>query len=285
MGIHGGLLPAGLMAISDQELGLIRSLVRERFGINLTEQKRALVVGRLQKFLREQGFPSFRAFYDHLVSDASGRALDQLINRISTNYTFFNRERAHFDLLARTVLPGIIRQEEAAGSRDLRLWSAGCSSGEEAYLLAILLMEALGVAYPQWQAGVLATDISERVLAVARQGVYAEDSLADLPDSYRKRYFQRLADGRWQVAGRLRQEVTFRRFNLMSHTFPFKKPFQVIFCRNVMIYFDRPTRDALVSRFQSALEPGGLLFIGHSESLGREQGLFRYLMPAVYQRL
>lgn len=273
------------LTISDQEFRLIRDLVYERFGINLTEQKRSLVVGRLQKLLRNEGFANFKEYYESLVADGSGAALDKLVNRISTNYTYFNREQAHFDFFRQEVLPPLVAAQRHGGEKDLRIWSAGCSSGEEPYYLAILMLEHLGGEYPAWRAGVLATDISDQALGKARQGIYDQDQIAKLPVTLRNKYFSRLDNGGWQVCEKLRREVTFRRFNLMNHRFCFKKNFQVIFCRNVMIYFDGATRQALVRRYHQCLEPGGYLFIGHSETLGREQGDFQYIMPAVYRRL
>ncbi|MFH7319956.1 CheR family methyltransferase [Desulfurivibrio sp. D14AmB] len=272
------------LTISDREFRLIRTLVYERFGINLTDQKRALVVGRLQKLLRDGGFSSFDHYHEAVTADKSGTALDQLVNRISTNYTYFNREQAHFQFFTQTVLPDLVARQRTRNHRDLRIWSAGCSSGEEPYMLTMLMMEHLGSDYDSWSAGVLATDISDQALGRARRGIYEEEQVAKVPAAIKQKYFQRLGDDRWQVMEKLRQQVTFRRFNLMNRQFPFKKPFQVIFCRNVMIYFDTPTRQALVRRYHRHLEPGGYLFIGHSESLGRQQEDFQYIMPAVYRR-
>ncbi|MCK9173155.1 MAG: protein-glutamate O-methyltransferase CheR [Desulfuromonas thiophila] len=275
---------AVMMQISDQEFAALRSLIYSRFGINLTEEKRSLLVGRLQKLLRSQNLVSFQDYYDYLAKDTSGRAVSDLVNLISTNYTYFNREKDHFDYFLKTALPQVCNRLRQRGQKDVRVWCAGCSSGEEAYTLLMLMHEYLGAEYRQWSAGLLATDISERVLATARQGIYAADKVASLPEALQRKYFVQLGDGRMQVAEALRQEVTFRRFNLMNTSFPFKKPFQIIFCRNVMIYFDQQTRNALVQRFHRAMEPDGYFFIGHSETLGRDSALFRYIMPAVYQK-
>jgi len=152
-------------------------------------------------------------------------------------------------------------------------------------MLLMLIREVLGSEYRRWDAGILATDISDRVLAAARQGLYPEEKLSNMPAELKRKYFRQQPDGRWQVDEGLRREATFRRFNLMNNTFPFKKPFQIIFCRNVMIYFDQPTRDTLVKKFHRLTEPDGYLFIGHSETLGRSQTLYRYLLPAAYQKM
>jgi chemotaxis protein methyltransferase CheR len=273
-----------LMTISDEEFDLLRKLIYQRFGINLTAQKRSLLVGRLQKILRQRGIRSFKRYYDELIRDPTEKALSQLVDRISTNHTYFYREKSHFDLFFEKVLPEVADRLRAEKSRDLRIWCAGCSSGEEAYMLLMLMREYFGGEYGQWNGGILATDISSRVLDIARRGVYAEDKVRMLPESLRRKYFCKLPDGQFEVRELLRKETTFRRFNLMNDRFPFKKPFHVIFCRNVMIYFDEPTRKTLVSKFHQNMEQGGYFFLGHSETLGRMQSLYKYLAPAVYQK-
>ncbi len=270
--------------LGEEEFNFIRQLVRQRCGINLTEAKRSLVVGRLQKILREKGMENFTQYCQYLRADGTGKALDELINRLTTNYTFFGREKDHFDFFAREALPAAINRHAQTGDRDLRIWCAACATGEEAYTLAILQMETLGAGYQNWTAGVLATDISAQALAVAKAGIYTSESLQSLPAAWRQRYFARLADGRWQVNERLQREVLFRRFNLTNENFPFKKPFDTIFCRNVMIYFDRDVRQRLVRRFWHFLVPEGHLFLGHSESLLQTDG-FAYVRPAIYRRL
>jgi chemotaxis protein methyltransferase CheR len=273
-----------LMEISDQEFKLMRDLIYQRFGINLTDQKKSLMVGRLQKLIRASGCETFKEYYDHLVNDSSEKALSELIDRISTNHTFFNREKEHFRFFVETALPTVVARLEKENRRELRIWCAGCSTGEEPYMLLMLLAEFFGANYGQWSAGILATDISDRALAIARSGVYTEDRIGEVPEALRRKYFKRLPDGNWGVIDRLKNEATFRRFNLMNAQFPFKKPFHIIFCRNVMIYFDQPTREALIGKFHQFTEPGGYLCIGHSETIGRSQSLYNYLMPATYQK-
>lgn len=275
---------SSMMSISDSEFASLRQMIYTRFGINLTEQKRSLLVGRLQKMLRTNKINTFEDYYRYLEKDTSGKAVSDLINLISTNYTYFNREKDHFDYYLNTALPRVCDTIRARGEKNLRVWCAGCSSGEEAYTLLMLMHEYLGSEYSRWDAGLLATDISERVLNTAREGIYPADKVASLPENLQRKYFTRLSSGQMQVKDRIRGEVTFRRFNLMNTTFPFKRPFHIIFCRNVMIYFDQTTRDALVQRFHRFLEPDGYFFIGHSETLGRDSKLFRYIMPAVYQK-
>lgn len=272
-----------LMKLSDEEFNLIRSLVYTRFGINLTEAKKSLVVGRLQKTLRLLGHKSFRQFYDYLIDDTSGAALDALVNQISTNHTFFYRESSHFVYFRQKVLPEITSWLQRENRRDIRLWCAGCSSGEEAYTLVMEMMEYFTDTYLRWDAGLLATDISAKALNKAMLGAYTRENIKHIP-VYAQKHFTKKQDDSWQVSPVVKKEVTFRRFNLVNKEFPFKKPFHAIFCRNVMIYFDQPTRAALVRKFYDNLVPGGYFFIGHSESLGREQDLFEYVLPAIYRR-
>ncbi|MCK4502119.1 MAG: protein-glutamate O-methyltransferase CheR [Desulfuromonadales bacterium] len=275
---------SGMMAISDSEFKHIRDLIYKRFGINLTEQKRSLLVGRLQKLIRQRQLPTFAAYFDYLDNDKTEAALSELVDLISTNHTYFNREKEHFTYFSETALPAVIEKLKRENRKDLRIWCAGCSSGEEPYTLLMLMMEYLGNDYKNWDAGILATDISDRALTVARRGAYATDRVMQLPDPLRKKYFAPAGAGEMQVIDKIKKETTFRRFNLMNTTFPFKKPFQMIFCRNVMIYFDQVTRDALVNRYHKHTEKDGYLFIGHSETLGRDQALYRYLKPALYQK-
>ncbi len=273
-----------MMSISDQEFVQLRDLIHRRFGINLTEQKRSLLVGRLQKLMRQLNLATFHQYYDYLVEDKSEAALGKLVDLISTNHTYFNREKEHFDYFYQTALPAVVEKLKKTNNKDLRIWCAGCSSGEEPYTLLMLMMEYLGAEYSSWNAGILATDISDRALTIARRGVYSKDRVEQLPEHLQRKYFTPAGSGEMAVIDKVKKEATFRRFNLMNSSFPFKKPFQMIFCRNVMIYFDQPTREALVSRYHQHTEAGGYLFIGHSETLGRSQELYRYLKPALYQK-
>ena len=270
--------------ISDREFEAIRKLVYNRFGINLTPQKRTLVVGRLQKVLREREFASFRDYYDWLVSDTTGEGLDELANRISTNHTFFYREKAHFEYFAETTLKAAVARHEASRDIAMRVWCAGCSSGEEPYTLMMLMMEFFGRDFARWNPRLLATDISATALRTAMRGEYEPDRVAQLPGNLRAKYFQKTPEGLLRVTDDVRQNIVFRRHNLMSATFPFKQPFDSIFCRNVMIYFDRETRNELVAKYHRHIAVGGNLFIGHSETLGRGETPWQYVQPAVYIR-
>jgi chemotaxis protein methyltransferase CheR len=279
------VIESSMMKMTDREFRQLRELVYERLGINLTEKKRSMLIGRLQKLLRTSSFNNFQDYYEYLVSDSSMTAMTELINRVTTNYSFFYRGKSHFEFFIQSALPEVVASLKRRNSRDLRVWTAGCSTGEEPYMLAILMREFFGNEYGMWDGGILATDISEKVLNFALEGVYPEDRTKEIPVQLKNKYLNRLNDGQLAIKDSIKREVVFRKFNLKNTHYPFQKPFQIIFCRNVMIYFDKQTRETLLRRFYEATEPDGYLFIGHSETLGREQNLYKYITPAVYRRL
>jgi chemotaxis protein methyltransferase CheR len=279
------VIESSMMKMTDREFQQLRELVYERLGISLTKKKRSMLIGRLQKLLRTSGFKNFQEYYEYLVNDSSMTAMTELINRVTTNYSFFYRGKSHFEHLAQVVFPEVVESLKKRNSKDLRIWTAGCSTGEEPYMLIMLMREFFGKGYGLWDGGVLATDISEKALTFALQGIYPEDRTKEVPVHLKNKFFKKLDDGQMAVKDNIKREVLFRKFNLKNKHYPFKKPFQIIFCRNVMIYFDKQTRDILLRRFYENTEPGGYLFIGHSETLGREQNLYKYIMPAVYKRI
>lgn len=270
--------------ISDDEFQKLRDFVYKQIGINLTIEKRNLLMGRLQKVLRRLKLRSFTEYYQFVVADKTGEALSELANTISTNHTFFGRESDHFDFFVHKALPEIIDRCIKTGTNDIRIWSAGCSTGEEPYTLAMLMMEHLGSNYSKFSAGVLATDISLNALSKAKDGIYTEDRVKQLPANLLKKYFRKLPSGDYEVIDAVKREVTYRRFNLMNDVFPFKKQFDSIFCRNVMIYFDNQTRETLVRKFYNLTVRGGYLFIGHSETLNRDKTDYDYIKPALYKK-
>ena len=272
-----------LIPITDAEFHSIRDLVSQRLGIILSDQKKNLVVGRLQKKLKEHGFTHFKQYYDMLTSDKTGDALTELANQITTNHTFFFREPAHFDFFKSDILPWMVKEHKARKDNDLRIWCAAASSGEEPYTLIITLLEFFGADYKNWNCGLLATDVSEKALAAAVEGVYVNARLEGVPPAMLRKYFTKAPDG-YAITDQLRKEVTYRKFNLMSKTLPFKKKFDCIWCRNVMIYFDTPTKHELVNRMYDVAVKGGYLLIGHSETLDRSQTKWKYVKPAVYRK-
>jgi chemotaxis protein methyltransferase CheR len=269
-----------MYSLSDEEFYNIINFTKQEFGIDLS-QKRTLVESRLQSYIRKQGYTSFTQFFKSLADDQTGMQLSALANSLSTNYTYFMREVEHFNFFRDTILPQLT---ETVKSRDLRIWSAGCSSGEEPYTLAMLLCDHFADANPKWDKKILATDISSKALETALQATYSETQIKGLPGIWKMNYFEALPNGGYRVAKSIRDEVIFRRFNLMENKFPFKKKFHVIFCRNVMIYFDNEVKRQLVNRFYDSTVDGGYLFIGHSESLNRRETNYNYVMPAVYRK-
>jgi chemotaxis protein methyltransferase CheR len=270
-----------MITITPREFRSIAEYVKRHYGIHLKEAKMTLVMGRLQQLLQQKGCASFSEYYDYLVSDKSGAAGALLVNKITTNHTFFMREPEHFTFFRDQVLPGLV---PTLKDKDLRIWSAGCSTGQEPYTLAMILQDYFGKGQAGWDTKVLATDISSQVLDTAMAGVYSNEQVSTLPELWRSAYFQKRNRVEWAVNDRLRKEVIFRRFNLMDSVYPFRKKFHAIFCRNVMIYFDNPTKEALINKFWEITEPGGYLFVGHSESLNRDRTDYRYIMPAVYRK-
>lgn len=269
--------------LSDRDFRRFSSLVHEKCGIELHGGKKELVRARLGKRLREGGFKDFRAYYDYVLEDDRGEELVKMLDAISTNLTSFFREEKHFDFLNHTVFPSCVA-ENGRCSR-LRVWSAGCSSGEEPFSLAICMMEYFGDKLP-FDAKILGTDISTKVLARARDGIYAGERLNKIPKVLLRKYFQKgcgAQEGRFRVKPFLRSLVEFQRFNLMD-PFPFREKFHVVFCRNVMIYFNKQTQQELVNKFHDCLVDGGYLLIGHSESLTGIDHKFKYIKPTVYYK-
>jgi chemotaxis protein methyltransferase CheR len=270
-----------LITITNEEFKKLAEYIRLNYGINLKEEKRALVTGRLQSVLIENGFTNFTDYYNYVIKDKTGNASTVLLNQITTNHTFFMREADHFYYFRDTVLPYL---KATVSSKDLRIWSAGCSSGEEPYTLAMIMDEFFGKDKALWDTKILATDISNKVLEKAKKGEYNNKDLTQLPPSWRLNYFNKTDANVSSINDKIKKEVIFRRFNLMNPTFSFKRKFHVIFCRNVMIYFNSETRDELTSKFYDLTEPGGYLFIGHSETLNREKTKYKFIMPAVYRK-
>jgi chemotaxis protein methyltransferase CheR len=267
---------AGEVRLSDADLARIVRIVYERSGITLHSGKRALVLARLQKRLRAGGFAGFTDYLKHVQSDATGAEVTALLDAIATNHTSFFREPQHFEYLTSVVAPSL------NPAQRVRVWSAACSSGEEPVTIAIALLDAV----QQAAIRVLATDLSTKALAIAAAGVYKLERVADIPIEVLRRHFEKgLGEqtGTARVAAHVRQLIEYRQLNFLEAT-DLHERFDVIFCRNVMIYFDRPVQQRVVALLERHLAPGGHLFISHSESLnGITHGL-RWVAPAVYQR-
>jgi chemotaxis protein methyltransferase CheR len=259
------------------EFRMVQTMARDLFGLDLRQGKEALVGARLSRRIRELGLPGVTEYLEFARSDRSGLELAALIDSLTTNFTSFLREARHFQLLREIIAPLL-------KLKPVSIWSAGCSTGEEPYSILFTLLDAAGESCAA-RLSLQATDISTRVLQAAQLGVYPESKLAELPPEWRRRFFQQGTGqqrGFVRVRPGLRGRIRFGRLNLMQ---PFEKIGRqtVIFCRNVMIYFDKPTQEQLVRRFAAQLEPGGYLFIGHSEGLMGIRHELDYVMPAVYR--
>lgn len=267
--------------LSEEDFCKLALYIKNKFGIHLGREKKTLVEGRLYKVFMNLGVSNANDYYQYLLQDKSGKADKILANAITTNHTFFMRETEHFKYFSEVVLPYLF---ETIMNNDLRIWCAACSTGEEAYTLAMIIQDFFLVKKPLWDTKLLATDLSTSALNDARMGIYDDESVNALPERWRKTYFKQINENKFQVEKFLKNEIIFRQFNLNNSHFSFKKKFHVIFCRNVMIYFDRETRKQLVNKFYQWLEPGGYLFIGHSEVIERGEVPFQYVMPAVYRK-
>ncbi|MDI9571097.1 MAG: protein-glutamate O-methyltransferase [Pseudomonadota bacterium] len=269
--------------LRDKEFEKISRLVYDLCGINLHDGKKELVRARLGKRLREGDFKSFTEYFHYVTTPEGSDELIAMIDSLSTNLTYFFREERHFQKL-RSILPQIARSGTGPSTPRVKIWCAGCSTGEEPYSLAIAIKELLGD--DGAGAKIIATDISTRVLKTAMRGIYPEEKIAKIPKDILRRHFQYgtgASAGLYRVKPELRRLVDFRRFNLMDRP-PAEFHCDIVFCRNVMIYFDKATQNGLVQRFFDCLEKGGYLFVGHSESLTGLKHGFTYIEPSIYRK-
>lgn len=269
--------------LNDAEFETVRRIVYDHCGINFTPEKKELVRSRLSKLVRQYHCESFGEYLERVVNDSTGAAFVEFIDRVSTNLTSFFREKRHFDYLQETLLPRLLEATPPAARFRLRGWSAGCSTGEEPYTLAMTLLESLPGAH-QADIKILASDISTRVLEKARDAYYPAERLETVSTTLKQKYFaaRREESGPFYlVKPELKKLIIFKQINLMQE-WPITTELDFIFCRNVLIYFDKPTHQTLIARFHRILKPGGVLFIGHSESLSGIRHDFKNVSPAIY---
>jgi chemotaxis protein methyltransferase CheR len=269
----------GDFQLSDAEFAALRALVREHTGISLADTKRQLVYGRLARRLRALKLDSFSE-YIQLLERGEPKELEEFTNAVTTNLTSFFREPHHFEYLAQEVLPGIVKRNN--GLRRLRVWCCAASTGEEPYSIAMVLREA-GALLAGWDAKLLATDLDSNVLAHGKAGVYGRDRFTAMGNKRISRYFEEV-DGKLSATDEIRDPITFKQLNLM-HEWPMKGPFDAIFCRNVIIYFDKETQRGLFERMAALQRPGDFLFLGHSESLYRVNDRYELIGRTIYRRL
>jgi chemotaxis protein methyltransferase CheR len=273
--------PAREYEFSDQDFQRVRRMVHQQLGIALSDSKRQLVYGRLSRRLRALQLREFDTYLTR-VEGGDTEELQHFRNAITTNLTSFFRENHHFEFIARELLPHLELQNRA--SRRIRIWSAGCSTGEEPYSIAMVLLESAAHLARDWDVRILATDIDTNVLEHARRGVYSNERLEKMDPSRQLRWFERApGEDQFQVNDTIKQLVTFRQLNLISD-WPMKGPFDVIFCRNVVIYFDRQTQRHIVGRMEGLQRPGDYLVLGHSESLLDISTRYRLVGNTIHRR-
>lgn len=264
--------------ITDSEFSRLIKFMHKTYGIDLS-RKRILIEGRLSNVLAQKGFTNYTDYLNFVFSDKSGKETVTLVNKLTTNHTYFLREPQHFEFMQKVFLPYI---EKTVKDHDVRIWCAASSSGEEPYTIAMIIDDYFGSRKAGWDLRILATDISTNVLQKAKNAVYPAESIKNVPQRWREKYFIKNSDGTYTITDRIKKEVIFKQFNLMDDIV-YKKPFDLIFCRNVMIYFDAPTKDALVERFYDASKKGAYLFIGLAETISKSSR-YTFVQPAIYQK-
>ena len=269
-----------MVDICDKDFYRLTNYIRLNYGIDLSHKK-TLIEYRLAVMLMEKKIEDFSAYFDDAIKEPSKREITEIVNHITTNHSFFMREAEHFTYLQDYLLSHF---EKELPEHDLRVWSAGCATGEEPYTLAMVIAAYFKEKQQLWDTKILATDISVNALSVAEHGVYLEEAIKELPSLWQMNYFKKIENDKYVVADKIKNEIIFRIFNLMDPVFPFKKKFHIIFCRNVMIYFDAQTRVELINKFYNITEPGGFLFIGHSETIDRSKSDYIYVKPSIYRK-
>lgn len=260
-------------AFSEQDFERVRQLIYKEAGISLNPTKKDMVYGRLVRRIRELKLDGFAAYVDFLQSAGGKREFELFVNALTTNLTFFFREEHHFHMLADYL-------KTLPAGQEISIWCAASSTGEEPYSIAITALEALG---GRGNINILATDLDTSVLEVGRKGIYSADKITKLPAGYAARYFDKLPDGNYQAKAQLRSMITFSQLNLVHNNWPMRKQFDALFCRNVMIYFDRDTQFAVLKKFHPLIKPHGLLFVGHSENFYFASDYFALRGKTVYE--
>ena len=265
-----------MFEISQKDFAILSQFVQKNYGINLSHKK-SLIENRLTSTLVHDGYQNFSDYVRHITEEHPAQDIDIMLNKLTTNYTYFMRESEHFEYFKSTILPWIV---ETRRDKTMCIWTAGCSRGAEPHTLPMTIQDVPGTPASLWDTRLLATDISQEVLSKAKAAQYPSEALKGVSEDWKKKYFEKQSGhDSYTVAPRVRSDVIFRTFNLMS-PIRFRSNFDVIFCRNVMIYFDGPTRDSLVNRFYNATNPGGYLLIGHSESINKSASSYHYIKPA-----
>lgn len=268
------------MIICDDEITELAKYIKAHYGVNLVG-KNSLVRSRLSFEVEKKGFHSLTDYFKYSLNDKSGQEFANILNKLTTNYTYFMREAGHFDFLVKTALGDL--EKNVLRNKDLRIWNAACSTGEEPYTIAMFVDDYFDYRKNDWDAKILATDISEKVLDISRKALYDAASVAKLPALFKEKYIETVDSKHVRICKKIRDEVIFHKFNLLSSSFSFKKPMHIIFCRNVLIYFDKDTKENVIDKLCNCLERGGYIFFGHSEPISGHKRLDR-VGAAVYKK-
>ena len=269
--------------IDDEEFKLYSEFIRSEFGISLPETKKNLLETRLNKLLKHYELNTFDELFYRLQRDKSLETLSNVVDRISTNHTYFYREKDHYKFLKKD-LKHLQELQSKDLNKEFRIWVAGCSSGDEPYSFAIYLNDLNKLNSKKINYKILATDISKNALQMAEAGIYPYERIEKMPKHMRLQGFSQNNNGEYSVKAEIRKKILFRRLNLISKSFPFKKKFHLISCRNVMIYFNEETKLALLKRFHDYLADDGILYIGHSESIGKDSSYFSSVEPSIFKK-
>lgn len=267
-------------SLSERVFDKYRNLVYERFGIHLSKAKKEMVQARVGKLMRKLNIQSYEQYYNLLTTSENKEHWEQFADIITIHKTDFFREKGHFDFIRKRLDFILDCNRRIYANKEIRIWSAGCSTGEEPYSIAMMLRQCLPT---DIKVKILATDVSSMAIKKAQEAVYSSEDIDEIQDECFKRYLKKTPGG-FMIDENIQRLVTFRAFNLVN-PFPFKNTFDMIFCRNVMIYFSTDIREHLVDKFYSVLTSGGLFFIGHSESLTGREHRFKYIQPTIYMRL
>lgn len=267
--------------MTKEEFLRIYRFIKSRYGIDM-ERKKEIMQGRLENYIKMHGFNNYTEYMNAVEADITGVLEHELVNMLATNHTFFMREFEHFDFLRQEVLPMLKQKEETR--KDLCIWCGAASTGQEPYMIAMLLKDFFGLEHHLWDTKVLATDIDTEVLQFAANGIYDREQTAKLPEHWKRRYLHPVEDGaKYEITEEIKNEVLFRQFNLMD-VFPFKRKMHIVFLRNVMIYFDKETKKQLIKKVYDAMEPGGYLFVGQTETIDRSDTPFKLIKPSIFRK-
>lgn len=266
------------LSIKNSEFNKLVEYIKINYGINLSN-KRHLIEGRLNKVLISKGYDSYEEYLEQAYENKT--ELKELINFLTTNHTYFMREPEHFKYIRDVILPYL---EKNLAEKDLRIWSSACSTGEEPYTLAMIIADYFENRQSGWDTKILATDISNRALEKAKRGIYEIDEIEKLPETWQKKYFKKISSSQYEIIKKIKNEVIFAPYNLMQENMPFKKRFHLIICRNVMIYFEKETKESLIKRFYNHTENGGYLIIGLSESFDKNITDYKFLRPSIFRK-